>query len=421
MVFRILISIVILAAVSHAFAFADEISIRFEDIDEYALKNSPHAFLLAKDLELAGAERDVSLRWSNPELTGEMERVDNGSLTLTEYTIALEKELTLPWVGARNRKGRNLELEAARFRKRAATWRLRSTLRRDYIRLKIYQTEAEFLGKFALLMENASDVADARKSEGAISGVEQRLIEMSLLGIRKLINANREEYRALMAEWKTDMGIPPSMNVVLESDIRFIQEGLHSHLIRTSIGDTTADISGRQLDTQALAADVQREKGGILPSLTIAGGYKNVEDSFDGFVVGLSMPIPLLNRNSGNVDRARAEYERARIQLDLYRSARARHLGALIESAGEKADLIERYMENMETIDEQVEDLAVSYREGWMPLAALLEGVDVYADGIEHYFDLLEEYYSAVFELEAHLERELLHTVPQEQEREDTD
>jgi outer membrane protein TolC len=419
MVLRIFICSVTLIALSHGPAVAGEVSIRFEDINEYAIKNSPHAFLLDKDLEYANAERDVSLRWSNPELIGEMERIDDGSLTLTEYTIAVEKELTLPWVGARNRTGRNLELEAARYRKRAHSWRLRSSLRQGYITLNIYRKEAELLGTFELLMENASDVADARKTEGAISGVEQRMIEMSLLGIRKKIQSNRDEYRIQMAEWKTDMGIPHGRDVILESDNLFFQEGLQAHLTSVAIGDTTADISSRELYTQALAVDIKRESGGILPSMTVAGGYKNVEDTFEGFVVGLSMPIPLLNRNSGGTDRARVEYERAKIQLDLYRSTRARHIEALVAGASEKVELIERYRESMEEIDKQVEDLAVSYREGWMTLAELLGGVDVYIDGIEHYFDLIDEYYAAVFELEAVLERELLHPALQEMEDKD--
>lgn len=418
MVLRISIYIPLLTVLLHGFPAAAEISIRFEKTGKYALANSPRAVILERDLDFVRAKRDVSLRWSNPELLFELERLEDGPVSSHEYSLLLEKEFTMPWVTALERAGWNLTLEAAQYRKTADTWHLLSLLRRGYVELKIYEREMEYLEKFELLMERSSKIAGARKREGTISGMEQHLIEMSLLGIRRRIQEIRTEYRTRMAEWKTEMGIPAGSAVRLETEFIFSREFPDTNLNSAGGAVVTADLAGRELNTEALGKSVQMEKGGILPSVTIAGGYKNVDDVFEGFVVGLSMPIPLLNRNTGRVQRSKAAYARARMQLDLYRSARERRITILLDTARERAGLLGRYAGRIEKIEEHVEDLVISYSEGWITLTGLLEGIEIYTDGIENYFGLLGEYYAAVFELEALTERELVNSASLE--REDT-
>ncbi|UCF05903.1 MAG: TolC family protein [bacterium] len=408
--FRKLICIVLLSVMPHGYGVAAEISIRFEDIGDYALANSPHAKILEKDLDFIRADRDASLRWSNPELLYELEQVKSGSESLREYSVLLEKEFAMPWITTRNRAGWNLRLEAARHTKTAQTWHLLSMLRRGYVELKIYEREMDYLEEFELLMERASKISGARKLEGTISGMEQHLIEMSLLGIRRRIHGIRTEYRTLLAEWKIEMGIPAEDGVRLETEMVFKQKFPDSSLKSVSEKDETADLLGRRLSTEALGKSLQMEKGGLLPSVTITGGYKNAEDTFEGFVVGLKMPIPLLNRNTGQVERVRTEYVKAKMQLDLYQSERRRRIHLLIENAEEKSGLLGRYSEKMEKIDGHIEDLVESYSEGWLTLAGLLEGIEIYTDGIENYFGLLGEYFAAIFELETLTERELVNS-----------
>ncbi len=166
-------------------------------------------------------------------------------------------------------------------------------------------------------------------------------------------------------------------------------------------------MKSRRLTVEALEKEVGLEKGDIFPSISIAGGYKNVDDQFTGFVLGLSMPIPLLNRNSGGIDRATAEHRKAQAELDLYETARERHLSRLMLAARDEAGLLKQYHGDFALIEEHIKDLALSYREGWIDLGDFLEGIRTYAEGIESYFDMLEDYNDIVFELEGLTEREL--------------
>jgi cobalt-zinc-cadmium efflux system outer membrane protein len=390
-----------------------EIHIAIEDIPAIAMAGSPLAMILEGELERARAERDLSVRWTNPSLVWEMEEVGDGDLASREWVVALEKEFAMPWSYSKKRSGSNLRLESSRLDWEASRWRLISSMRHGYVTLKLRDTEAEMLEFFEGIIADASRVISDRNEQGTVSGVEKRLIEMSLIAVRARILETRLERREVMDEWKTAMGIGAQDTAVLVSELGLETSWLSSVTLPAG---TTSDVESRRLAVEALDRDIGLEKGDILPSLSLAGGYKSVDDELTGFVVGLSMPIPLLNRNSGGVDRATAEHRKARAKLDLYETARERRISRLVLAGREEAGLLEMYSGDFAHIEEHVADLALSYREGWIDLGDFLEGIRTYAEGIESYFDMLEDYHDIVFELEELTERELFSpgTAPKE-------
>ncbi len=398
-----ILAFICLTLMSHA-ASGAEIRVGIEDIPRMALSGSPFAIILESELSIAQAERDLSLRWTNPSLVWEMEEVGNGDVSLREWVIALEKEFAMPWSYAKKRSGADLRLESSRLGREASKSRLISRMRHGYVTLKLRDIEAEILEVFEEIIGDASRVITDRKEQGTVSGVEKRLIDMSLIAVRARMIESRLERREVMDDWKTAMGIPPGDTVILVSELDLSADWLSSGDLTA---DGTFDIESRRLTSEALEKEIGLEKGNLFPSLSVAGGYKNVEDQFTGFVIGLSMPIPLLNRNSGGIDRATAEHRKAQAELDLYETARERHLSRLLLAARDEAGLLKRYHGDFELIEEHVKDLALSYREGWIDLGDFLEGIRTYAEGIESYFNMLEDYNDIVFELERLTEREI--------------
>jgi cobalt-zinc-cadmium efflux system outer membrane protein len=391
-------------ALAPQLASGAEIRVGIEDIPAMAISQSPLSLILDGDLSLAQAERDLAVRWTNPSLVWEMEEVGNGDASLREWVVALEKEFAMPWSYAKKRSGSNLRLESSRRNWEASRSRLISRMRHGYVTLKLRDIEAEILDVFEDIIGDASRVIEDRKDQGTVSGVEKRLIDMSLITVRARMIETGLERRAVMDEWKTAMGIPAEDTVILVSELDLSADWLSSGHVTS---DATSDVEGRRLAAEALEKEIGLEKGDLFPSLSVTGGYKSVEDQFTGFVVGLSIPIPILNRNSGGVDRATAEHRKAQVELDLYETTRERELSRLMLAARDEAGLLKLYHGDFELIEEHVTDLALSYKEGWIDLGDFLEGIRTYAEGIESYFDLLEDYNDIVFELERLTEREL--------------
>lgn len=381
-----------------------EISVGIEEIPAMAAASSPYALLIEGDLSLARAQRDLDLRWSNPSLAWEMEEVTGGGFTSREWIVAIEKEFAMPWSYAKKRSSTDLRLESARLGGEAARWRLISRLRRGYVRLQQHDREAKILESIEEIVEEASRVAAERKDQGAISGIEMRLIDMSLLSVRTRMVETRVARRDLMGEWKTAMGIPAEDSVILVSAFDPVAGGIPRD---GAPDDATSETASRRLVAEALKEQIGVEKSDLFPSMSLVGGYKNVDSEASGFVVGVSIPIPLLNRNSGGVDRASAEHRKARAELDLYEMSRKRRIALLLDAASEEASVLDRYHGDMALIEGHISDLAAAYTEGWFDLGDFLEGIRTYTDSIEQYFDMLKEYHDIVFELEELTEREL--------------
>jgi hypothetical protein len=375
-----------------------------EDIPAMVDSGSPLAGILDSELSLARAERDLAVRWTNPSLVWEMEEIGDGDISEREWIVALEKEFAMPWSYAKARSGSNLRFESSRLGWEAARRELVSRMRHGYVKIKLRDIEAEILEFYRQVIGDATRIIADRKEQGTVSGLEKRLIDMSLLTFQAGIIDNRLERREIMDEWKAAMGIGPDIGVELTSELD-LGTGWLAYEEQGAV--RTFDMESRRFAVEALGAGIGREKADILPSISLAGGYKNVNDEFTGFVVGLSMPIPLLNRNSGGIDRASAGHRLATAELDLYETARERRISRLLSAAGEHADLLEQYRDDFDSIEDHVRDLALAYREGWVDLGDFLEGIRTFAEGTESYFDMLEHYHDMVFELEMLTEREI--------------
>lgn len=413
---RLILGLILAAALSRNAAAGASLRIRLDEVAAFARDHSPRVRLLARKLDATSAKRDAALAWSNPELSWEFERVENGPLSEREYTIAIEKEFVSPWVGAASRLSANRALEAAREETVAGTRHFAAEMRAGYAALGLAETKTAVLERFEIMMDRVSRVAASRAREGAISGVDRRLIEMSLIGIRRSIHESRNERHGLMARWKVEMGIPEETAVEIATRGSLIRGFERIDLGGIDPDAETADMAGRRLLLEAARAGARAERGAAFPGVTLSGGYRNAGDGFEGFVLGVSAPLPLLNRNTGRAIAARAESEAARLGLEMRGAARARRIPFLVESAAEKAALLDRHVAAVEEIDRRLDELAVSYGEGWISLADFLGGVEIYAGGIEDFFGLLGEFYDIAFELEALTERELVLPAAPEQE-----
>ena len=117
--------------------------------------------------------------------------------------------------------------------------------------------------------------------------------------------------------------------------------------------------------------------------------------------MGLSLPLPLLDRNTGRIEEARAQLAGAEAR----RSLALRRAETDIRGAWERyrslADRIE--LLNRELLDgtgNLLRTARVAYAEGEMSLVELLDAADAYRASRETAIKVLAEYLTAVYDLE---------------------
>lgn len=108
--------------------------------------------------------------------------------------------------------------------------------------------------------------------------------------------------------------------------------------------DASPTLRGQRSEVTRAEAALELARAQAIPDPTLSVGYRRINDTDDHAVVaGLSLPLPIFNRNQGGTADARATLEHARADLMAQKSrllAKARALGARLEAARAEASVL---------------------------------------------------------------------------------
>ncbi len=167
---------------------------------------------------------------------------------------------------------------------------------------------------------------------------------------------------------------------------------------------------------QRLEAEIEQrerlaemERASVIPDLTVSVGTTRDRDSGQStWVAGISIPIPLLDRNSGarraaelGVTQARRRAEADRVDLEVALEAAAQRLEAAVRTADEIRDAI------VPAAEEAFEVTRIGYREGKLGVLDALDAEREVFDARMAWLDVLEESIAARLELEVLIGRSL--------------
>lgn len=151
---------------------------------------------------------------------------------------------------------------------------------------------------------------------------------------------------------------------------------------------------------EALQGQAAAARSAFIPSLNIYGGYKKIEPDYDGYVAGISLSLPLFNRNGAAARKHEAESNIAAQQTQLYLGEISGRIPALTQSIVESQTMLATVADHFEEDLEALNSLLYSYEEGWLTLSELLNAIQIETAGLKDYYDQLIRYYENLFELE---------------------
>lgn len=147
---------------------------------------------------------------------------------------------------------------------------------------------------------------------------------------------------------------------------------------------------------QALTAadlSVRAQRRSVFTPLSLQAGIEHGDPSEPGILptFGLSIPLPILNRNRGPIAQAEAERERARAELALARLETQSAIGRALRSRALAFDKIQRDRLLVESATRIVAMSLTAYREGAQGLPAVLEAQRNAREILSQYIDDLAE------------------------------
>ena len=340
--------------------------------------------------------------WLNPTLSYSIESMSGDGVSDAQDIVRLDQPIEIGGQRGARQDAANLTLAAAEHRMAAAEGRLDFEVTRTYATVAAAGRRAELAEEATAIFARAARVSEARLDAGDVSGYQHR---------RLALEAARYGAAALTAQLARDsslhllaamIGIPDSSEQLRSISLADLPPprafvGQVDSLVQRALAGRP-ELLAVESEAAARSAEARLAGASRIPTPTLSGGYKRQDINtsvLEGFVAGVSVPLPLWDRNGGAVSAARAEEARGASEVESIRRDTRLEVVAAYESqqviGGALALLSAELGDNAMKARGAAE---VAYREGEIGLLEWLDAVRAFAEAEATYATMLAEYFT---------------------------
>lgn len=370
-----------------------------------ALTHNPELAVFSYEMRIreAGALRANLL--PNPEIDAAIENFA-GSNSLngfqgSELTLSLGQLIELS--GKRQKRTRVAELDAdlAGWDYQVAKLSIFADVKTAFTavlalqkRIDIQQEQVNFAETFLHTVKDQVNAGRVSPAEVARASVEYSMTKIDLDRLHKEFLTARRKLAAAWGDREPDFD-----RVVGNLDTVYSLPPLENLLLQIAHNPA---VSRRTVEIQQREAELTLEKARRVPDPVISGGYRRLNESGDNaFVMGLSLPLLLFNRNKESIQIAQyrqlqAEQQKRAVEIalnvrltEIYHSLEAlnREIGAL------KAEVIPEATNAFDMIN-------AGYQKGRFGFLNVLDAQRTLFEVRTQYLNVLQAYHQNVAELE---------------------
>lgn len=381
-------------------------SLSLETLVSQALAENPELKFYEAEIAAAKGERRTAGTLANPELSTEIGRKRvRGDLSAEGMAWSVSVQQTFEWPGRISlRKAiadRSVLLaEAGLLQFRAA---LAAEVRRKGYTLFAAQRKEAAAAEVAARGEELVGTLVQREPAGVAPLLETRAIEASVIKLRRSASESAQEAQGALFELNQLRGRPIGERVVVAEvtpkfeDLPGIEE-----LIRRAVKGNF-ELRQREIELAQQGFKVRLSENEAWPSVTVGPQISREEagDRESTIGLGVSVPLPLWNRNTGNIETAKARQLQAQTSLRLAQRDVERKLRENAASYALHRKEMSRWNPK---VAEQLREAATladrHYRLGAVPLATYLEVQSSYLEALEAIYATQADAMNAQAEIE---------------------
>ena len=239
-----------------------------------------------------------------------------------EGEAVVEIEQVIHLAGQRNKQVRleKINKEIAEYQFEEVMRTLRQELNEKFV-------EVYFLSKSIAIYEKEVNSLQVllggmkiQQEKGNISLMEISRLESMLFSLRKEKNERENDLLTTRGELNLLPNLPEDTQVQLSLDEEVLQQ---LDLSQLSFADLKAIINERpdqkiaRSTVNASRANLKLQKSMAFPEFSVKGNYDRVGNFInDYFAIGVSLSVPIFNRNQGNIKAARFSIQQAGVQQE---------------------------------------------------------------------------------------------------------
>ncbi|CAN7528738.1 TolC family protein [Aquipseudomonas alcaligenes] len=292
-------------------AFAAPTALTLAAALEQAQRNNPDLAAAGWALGIAEGERQQAALLPNPELSWEQEDTRSATRTTTvQITQPIElggKRGARTALAERGIDAAGLELERSRNALRAEVIQAFQGLLQAQVRVGLAEQSQALAGRGVV-------IAEGRVKAGKVSPIELTRAQVQRAEIALELRRALQEQARATTQLQRVLGADVAAPVALAGDAAALPGIPPGTRLLGALAES-AELRLAQMGIDQQDAAFELEKAQRIPDLSVSlGSQYSAEDRERVNVVGLSMPIPLFNRNQGNVLAAARRADQARDQ-----------------------------------------------------------------------------------------------------------
>jgi outer membrane protein, heavy metal efflux system len=388
-------------------------------VDEWvalALTNNSQLRAARAELEAAGARVQQAALRPNPML-------DLGGQKATSPDSNLSIGVTVPLDLNGRKEGRigvaEREVEVRRAQIGDRERRLRADVRMKAGELLAARRNLMVADELLQANRSALTLVEQRVRQGAAPALDESLmrVEVNRLEAARLMLASRVDVTAL--QLKALAGTPPDEPLDLRGDLSSPPPPPEGAVVMNRAVDLRPDVRAARAEVAVAQAKVRKEQaegrwdasvnvgyqrqdfGYNLRGLTDSGGTRQIQDVFHYFGAGVTVTLPVRNRNEGNIVAAGAEATAAERRREFSELIARQEIAAALaqsEAAHRTVDLYERGVRGVARSNADV--VRQSYSLGRSTLLDVIAEQRRYIEIENGYTDVLRQAWDAAVELE---------------------
>ncbi len=215
-----------------------------------------------------------------------------------------------------------------------------------------------------------------------------------------------------MNQLKGLLRVRPLTDLTLQGELDYTAAALDFAALRESALETRPDVVVKTRTVSQRTADLKLARALRIPDVTV--GVDGVAQGPQGpnspnqFGVGLSVPLPLFNRNQGGILQAEADLKTAQTDLEKTRLQVEIDVENAFRDFTQSQMLVAAYRKGVVNDAKDARDIAVkAYQKGGSTILDLLDAFRTFNTTMQGYIDALYAYQRSLLEIDAAVGREV--------------
>lgn len=374
-------------------------SLTLDEAIRLALEHSPTVAAARREIEATeGQILQGSLR-PNPDIAYAAEDMRHASRSSTA-------QLDIPIETAGKREAR---IEAAQRGRivavsdlGSAQLRLRAAVTAAFFDVLAAQELTALAKQTVLLAQRATDIASKRVTAGKVSPVEETRARVAEAGVRVSLLQAESQLRNARHRLSGLWGNPEPRFTEVSGELDRLMASPDLEVVQRRLAASPL-LERAQRELERRRSLVSLEQRRAVPDVSFSLGMKRQETlSGDQVLVGVKVPLPVFNRNQGNLLEALRREDKAREELRAVRVSLSSEALQALERVGARRDEVELLRRDLVPGAQSAYEAAtIGFENGKFSFLEVLDAQRTYFSAKSQYLTALAAFHRAQTELES--------------------